>query len=121
MIAAEARLSGFGGRQAGVEIATKTLYGRGVGIIRRADKIRFDGFPVPGTRPLVQALFVYQRYVFRLVKHGDFRKLNRRERSPDMIARTLRAGNQPTRRRHSLRYRDTTLGDRGAEQINQRG
>jgi hypothetical protein len=72
VLAAEARLSGFGGRQAGMEVAPKTLEGRGVGLIGRADKLRFDGFVEPGARPLVQALRVYKRYVFRHVEHSFF-------------------------------------------------
>ena len=59
VFAAKARLGGFKRRQARAEIAAKTPRGRGVGMIVRADKSRFNGFAVPGTRPLVQALFVH--------------------------------------------------------------
>lgn len=55
----EARDGGFGGRQPSIEIAPKTLDGHRIGTIVRADESCLHGFAVPGTRPLVQALFVH--------------------------------------------------------------
>src|ERR1700732_4048518 len=42
MLPAKDRLSGFGGRQAGVEIAVKTTYCRVVWLMSRADEACFD-------------------------------------------------------------------------------
>src|SRR6185437_2947156 len=76
VLISEACLRSFSGRQAGVEIAPETLRDHSVGMIVRVNKPRIDRFAVPNTRPLLEALLVHERYVFRVVKHGGFRKLN---------------------------------------------
>ncbi len=53
VLAAEVRLSGFGGRQTGAEVVPKAHYGCSVRAIGRTNEFRFDGFIKPGARPLL--------------------------------------------------------------------
>jgi hypothetical protein len=83
----EACFRSFSGCQTGVEVAIKTFYGPGVGVVRRSDKVSCDGCVVPSTCPRVQILLVLARKL-RFVNHSEpflGRTCNRRSVTPTDI------------------------------------
>ena len=75
MLPAEERLSGFGGRQAGAEIAVKATYGRVVGLIGGADEACFDYLVEPSGRPPMKLELVIYRQLLGLAEHKDLQRL----------------------------------------------
>jgi Zn-dependent peptidase ImmA (M78 family) len=80
-----------------MEVALKTFYGRGIGVVRRSNKVPCDGCVVLGTRPRVQISRVLARYLVRIVKHSELllgrrRDCGGRERPRRSFSRYSRGG-----------------------------